>query len=169
MRNRWRTVMKNMVVAAAASVLALSSAALAQNPGQPVTRAQISAQVDAAFATADKNHDGNLSLAELQELQNSELETVQAALRARVEAQFKALDTNKDGQLSLAEFSVATPNVKVNETPQQVLEKFDANKDGKVTAEEFRAPRIAAFNKADLNHDGTLTPAELQAASTGKK
>jgi Ca2+-binding EF-hand superfamily protein len=104
----------------------------------------------------------------MQALQDSELKTVQTALRNRVQAQFRALDTNKDGQLSLAEFSAATPNVKVNESPQQLIEKLDTNKDGKVSAEEFRAPRMANFNKADLNHDGTLSPAEIQAAA-GKK
>ena len=162
--------MRSLVLVAATSVLALSSAALGQTAPKPVTRAQATAQLDAAFSAADKNHDGSLSLAEMQALQASELQTVQNALRARVQAQFKALDTNKDGQLSLAEFSAMTPNVKVNETPQQVLQKLDSNHDGKVSAAEFRAPRLAVFDRADTNHDGVITPAEAQAAaSPGKK
>jgi Ca2+-binding EF-hand superfamily protein len=168
MGNRWRAFMKSLAFAAALSVFILGSTALAQTALKPVTRAEVSAQLDSAFAAADKNHDGNLSVGEMQELQNSELQTVQTALRNRVQAQFKALDTNKDGQLSLAEFSAATPSVKVNETPQQLIQNLDTNKDGKVSADEFKAPRIANFNKADLNHDGTVTPAEMQAA-TGKK
>lgn len=160
--------MKVLVFAVAASVLALGSAAFAQTALKPVTRAQVSAQLDGAFAAADKNHDGTLSAGEMQALQARELQAVQQALRNRVQAQFKALDTNKDGQLSLAEFSATTPNVKVNETPQQLLQKLDTNKDGKVSADEFKAPRLANFNRADLNHDGTLTPAEMQAAA-GKK
>ena len=161
--------MRCPVLAAATSLLALSSAAFGQNAPKPVTRAEATAQLDAAFSTADKNHDGTLSLAEMQALQVSELQTVQNALRNRIQAQFKALDTNKDGQLSLAEFSATTPNVKVNETPQQLLQKMDTNHDGKVSAAEFRAPRLAVFDRADTNHDGIITPAEAQAAATGKK
>jgi len=160
--------MKSLVLAAPASLFLLASAAIAQAP-QPVTRAQLSGQIDTAFAAADKNHDGSLSIAEMQQLQTTELETVQKALRQRVEAQFQALDTNKDGQLSVAEFSAMTPNVKVNETPEQLIQKMDSNHDGKISAAEFRAPRLAVFDRADLNHDGIVTPAEAQAASTGKK
>jgi len=156
-----------MVLAAAASVL-LGSSALAQNAPQSVTRAAIAAQVDGAFAGADTNHDGSLNEAEIQALENSELQKVQASLRARVQAQFKALDTNKDGQLSLAEFSAMTPSVKVTESPAQVIQKLDSNHDGKISAAEFKAPRLAVFDRADTNHDGVVTPAEAQAAA-GKK
>ena len=159
--------MKSLILAAPASLFVLASAAFAQAP-QPVTRAQVTAQIDAAFAATDKNHDGSLSAEEMQQLQTTELENVQKALRQRVEAQFKALDTNKDGQLSLAEFSAMTPNVKVNETPAQVIQKLDSNHDGKISAAEFRAPRMVLFDKADANHDGIVTPAEAQAASQKK-
>jgi len=36
------------------------------------------------------------------------------------------------------------------------------------SAQEFRAPEIAKFNKIDANRDGTVSPAEIQAV-TGKK
>jgi Ca2+-binding EF-hand superfamily protein len=159
--------MTSRVLAAAVSIL-LGSAALAQNAPQPVSRATVAAQADSGFAAADTNHDGSLNMAEVQALENSELQKVQAALRARAQAQFKALDTNKDGQLSLAEFSAALPTVKVAETPAQVIQKIDTNHDGKISAAEFKAPRLAVFDRADTNHDGTLTPAEAQAAA-GKK
>ena len=157
------------LVLAAAWLVALGSAAFAQTAPKSVTRTEATAQLDAAFNAADKNHDGTLTLVEMQALQASELQTVQNALRVRVEAQFKALDTNKDGTLSLAEFSATTPNVKINETPQQLLQKMDSNHDGKVSAAEFRAPRLAVFDRADTNHDGVITPAEAQAAAAGGK
>ena len=34
---------------------------------------------------------------------------------------------------------------------------------------EFRAPRLAVFDRADTNHDGVITPAEAQAAAAGGK
>ena len=44
------------------------------------------------------------------------------------------------------------------------LATFDKNHDGKVTVDEFRASRLAMFDKLDTNHDGTITAAERQAA-----
>jgi hypothetical protein len=55
------------------------------------------------------------------------------------------------------------PNVQSRQTPQQVLGALDSNKDGKVSLQEYEAPPLASFNKADTNHDGTLTPQEVQA------
>jgi hypothetical protein len=46
---------------------------------------------------------------------------------------------------------------------------LDKNRDGKVSADEFKSPRLAAFNKADTNHDGILSVQEQQAAAAGKK
>jgi EF-hand domain pair/EF hand len=148
-----------------AAAVALGSPAYAQQQApKPVTRAAVAGQLDGAFAAADANHDGSLSVAEIQALEDKELQQVQANLRARAQAQFKTLDTNKDGQLSLQEFSAATPSVKANETGAQLLQKLDANHDGKVSAAEFRTPRLGQFDKVDLNHDGTVTPDEERRA-----
>ena len=50
---------------------------------------------------------------------------------------------------------------------EQMLQQFDTNHDGKVSAAEFSAPRLRQFDAADTNHDGIVTPAE--AAAAGKK
>ena len=50
-------------------------------------------------------------------------------------------------------------------TPSRSCSKLDTNHDGKISVEEFRAPRVAAFNRADTNHDGVLTAQEQQAAA----
>ena len=52
----------------------------------------------------------------------------------------------------------ATPN------GAAIVTKLDANKDGKVSADEYRAPVLGTFDRADTNKDGTLSPAERQAA-----
>lgn len=161
-------MLKTMIPAATA-MLALAAPSLAQQRApQAVTRAAVASKLDNAFAAADTNHDGSLSAAEVQALEDKELQQVQANLRARALAQFKALDTNKDGQLSLQEFSASIPTVKANETGAQLLQKLDANHDGKVTAAEFRAPRLQQFDRVDLNHDGIVTPEEERRASGQK-
>ena len=61
--------MRVLVLAAAAPIVALASAAQAQNAPQPVTRSAMSAQLDGAFTAADTNHDGSPNLAGLQALE----------------------------------------------------------------------------------------------------
>jgi Ca2+-binding EF-hand superfamily protein len=133
-----------------------------------VTRAEYIARIDQAFASLDTNHDGFLSVAEVQAEQNKELERIRAAVQAKLRAAFNQLDTNKDGQLSWAEFSVQAAGIKANGTPEQLLQKLDTNHDGKVSPAEFRAPKLPGFDKADLNHDGTVTPDEERRAASQK-
>jgi Ca2+-binding EF-hand superfamily protein len=154
------------------AALSLASPVAAQQQGsaqpKPVSRSAVAAKLDGAFAAADTNHDGFLSVAEVQALENSELQKVQAALRARTAAQFKALDTNKDGVLSFQEFAAATPSVKAHDTPATLLQKWDTNRDGKISAAEYRAPTLARFDSVDLNHDGIVTPDEERRATSQK-
>jgi hypothetical protein len=44
---------------------------------------------------------------------------------------------------------------------QQQVERFDKNKDGKVTVEEYLAPARESFKVADTNGDGNVTTEEL--------
>ena len=59
--------------------------------------------------------------------------------------------------------------MKADETPDQLFTELDTNKDGKISAEEFRAPKLAQFNAVDLNHDGVVTADELRRAAAGQK
>ena len=152
----------------AIALLTVAAPAFAQNAPKPIPRSEYIKNLDNRFAGMDANHDGTITLAELTAQQQRELEMAKQRLQQQIQARFNQLDTNKNGQLSLQEFLAATPPIRTNETPQDLLQRFDANRDGKVTLEEFRAPEVAKFNKIDTNHDGTVTPAELQAAA-GKK
>lgn len=163
----WRdAVVRSFVLGVAVSISAIAPATAAQpsaNAGpRPVSRAELIKTLDAKFAAADTDHDGSLSLAEIQAAEARDLQAAQARRKAQIEAEFRRLDTNKDGQLSLAEFSAAIPDVRASETPQQILQRYDANHDGKVSPEEFRSPQLRAFDAADLNHDGVVTPDELR-------
>jgi hypothetical protein len=41
-----------------------------------------------------------------------------------------------------------------------MFEDADANRDGRVSLAEAQAMALAHFDKADLNHDGKITPEE---------
>ncbi len=159
-------MVKSFVPAVAVSLAALASAAAAQqNPGagpRPVARTDLIKTMDAKFAAVDTNHDGFLSVAEVQAAQERDLQAAEARRKAQIEAEFRRLDTNKDGQLSLAEFSAAVPDIRPTQTPQQVLQNYDTNHDGKISPQEFRAPQLRTFDAADVNHDGVVSPDELK-------
>jgi Ca2+-binding EF-hand superfamily protein len=156
----------------AAIALALPAAAFAQTkPAAPaaqapqsMSKADFLKQVDARFAAIDTNHDGSVTKDEVAAMQAKALAEAQAAEQKSIEADFKKLDTNKDNSLSLAEFKAAAPSLRPRQTPDQMLAELDSNKDGKVTAAEYRSNPVASFDKADANHDGTLTAQELAAS-----
>jgi len=131
---------------------------------KPVTRATVIQDLDTTFKAVDTNHDGVLDKNEMAAAQTAALQQRTAREQQRAGAEFTKLDTNKDGQLSKAEFLAALQPVRARETPDQMVAQLDANKDGKVSVEEYRAPRLAGFDKLDANHDGTVSPQEIQAA-----
>ena len=147
----------------AAPAAAPATAPAAAAP-KPVTRAELLASTKTRFGEMDTNHDGVLDSAEVAAAQQREIDQATAAEQQRAAAEFAALDTNHDGQLSKAEFMGAIPAVKANQTPQQIVGAFDGNKDGKISLEEYQARPLASFNRVDTNHDGTISPQELEAA-----
>ena len=131
---------------------------------KPVTRAQFLANYQARFNAADSNHDGVLDSSEIAAAQQKQLQAARARQQHELEAEFNRLDTNHDGQLSKAEFMAAARPITLRETPQQVIAAMDSNKDGKITLQEYETGPLANFNKVDANHDGIVTPQEVQAA-----
>jgi Ca2+-binding EF-hand superfamily protein len=158
--------------AAALAALALTaSPAAAQTKPAPAaqapqqqSRAEFAKNVDAAFAVADVNKDGFVTRNEIESMQTKELQALKAAQQQRLQDEFKKLDTDKNGSISLAEFgAVVRPLPAVQ--PDAPIAQLDTNKDGKIGRDEYRAPKLASFDKADANHDGTLTIQEVQAAA----
>ena len=156
---------------AALMLAATPVAALAAQPAgksdveQPVTKAQIDAKLDADFADMDANHDGKVDAAEIDARLLKSAEAKLEVIKKERDAAFARLDVNGDGNISRAEFDekAKLPTIKKPDaTP--FLAEFDANKDGEITQEEFRAPTLANFAKMDLNHDGTVTPSEAKSA-----
>jgi Ca2+-binding EF-hand superfamily protein len=155
--------MRPITLAAAAALLGVGSAALAQSP-KPLAKTDFVKSIDARFNTMDTNHDGVVTKAELAAELQRELDQARSLTTQKLRQQFQQLDTNKDGQLSFAEFSGVIGNIHSAETPDQKLQELDTNHDGKISAAEYRAPELARFNKVDTNHDGVISQAEIDAA-----
>ena len=153
----------------AALVAAIPGAALAQSTAAPaaeaVTRASISARLDADYADLDSDTDGKASRAEIEKRIADETAEDLATVTKRRDEAFKKIDANGDGQISKSEYEAGVPLPKVPPVDAApMLARFDSDKDGAVSVAEFRAPTLTIFDKMDTNKDGTLSPAEQQAA-----
>jgi hypothetical protein len=154
--------------------------------GADVTRAQVIQRSDAVFARLDANLDGRFTREEAQALG----EQRRAQMQTRM---FERLDANHDGQVSREEFAQAHrgpgprgpggggpmadrgpdgppppggPGMRRFRHGPGAGMRMGARLFGDagfVTAEQFRARALERFDRADTNHDGTLTAAERQA------
>jgi hypothetical protein len=131
---------------------------------KPITKAEISAKLDADYADMDADKDGKVTAAEIDARLVKSAEAQIGELKKEREAAFAKLDTNSDGNISRAEFDerYKLPTIKQPDA-KPFLDRFDANKDGAITLDEFRGPTLANFADMDANHDGTVTPAEANA------
>jgi hypothetical protein len=145
---------------------AVQAAAPAAAAPKTPTRADIVRNSQASFTEVDANKDGSLSKAEVDAAQARNQERARTQIAQRVEQEFTRLDTDKNGQLSRVEFRGAAPAVRANPgAGAAVIQRLDANKDGKISAEEFSAPLLAGFDRVDTDKNGTISDAERKAAS----
>ncbi|MEP7098536.1 MAG: hypothetical protein ABI748_12800, partial [Dokdonella sp.] len=107
--------------------LALVPAAMAQN----ATPQRAAAPAGDRFSVLDTNHDGSLSLPELQ------------AVKSPIVPQFVRLDKNNDGKLQRNEVAMfpafSPPRAQAQQAGEQQmlwLGDLDANHDGRITAAE---------------------------------
>jgi Ca2+-binding EF-hand superfamily protein len=165
----------SLLALGAAPALATAAPAAAPATGakpaaQPQNRTTIQKGLDANFKAIDTNGDGALNAPELAAAEGKIQQQRLGALRGRVDAEFTKLDTNKDGVLSKAEFMAAAPQAPATApNGAAIVSQLDKNKDGKVTADEYRNPVLARFDSIDTNHDGVLSDAERKAAAASKK
>jgi len=95
---------------------------------------------------ADTNADGLISRSE-------------AASLPRLAQRFDAIDANKDGQVSFEELRAARGKHRHGGH----FKRMDTDGDGKVSRTEALSAAEAAFNRADANSDGFVTPEEMRA------
>jgi len=152
--------MNKMMIASVAALLATSSLAFAHGDGKGlarfdrdsngvVTRSEMRTAEGERFDKIDTNHDGKLTVDE-----------IQAAHREAAAKHFAAKDTDKDGKLSRAE---------VAKMPDPMFARLDANHDGFLTPEELAQGHHGHGNKgfghADTNGDGAISRDEALARS----
>ncbi|MFM8543359.1 MAG: EF-hand domain-containing protein [Chakrabartia sp.] len=128
----------------------------------PMARADVTALVQAQFATLDANKDGAIT--------RDEIAAHQAAQRKEMQDRmFADMDANKDGAISRGEFDAHHKDMAGHMMmggaggmmgEGQMFDMADANKDGKVTEPEALTSALARFDRADTNKDGKITPDE---------
>ena len=169
--------MKFVKFAALALATAIPAAAMAAQPEakdeakaeataeapKAVTRAEISDKLDADYADMDADKDGKVTAAEIDTRLVKSAEAKIEEYKKERDAAFAKLDLNGDGNISRTEFDekAKLPTMKQPDAAP-FLARFDANKDGAITLEEFRGPTLANFTRLDINKDGTISPAEAE-------
>jgi Ca2+-binding EF-hand superfamily protein len=124
------------------------------------------------FARLDTNNDGKITQAEAEAVRNARIAAKGGkpakANGAAFGGLFAKADANKDGAITRAEFDSAAAQMHARMEQAgmkhggsgQMFETADANKDGRVSLTEVQQAALQHFDRADLNHDGTLTPEE---------
>lgn len=140
-----------------------------------LSKAELTAALEARFARLDVDHDGVLTQKDRD-----------AMRQQRLDARFVAMDTDKNGQVSKAEFAAAHAahaekrdemgkgkdgrhwGDRDDRGPGKGMMRGpgggDANQNGTVTKAEFMAGPLAMFDKADTNKDGVVSAEEMKAA-----
>ncbi|WP_300112054.1 calcium-binding protein [Sphingobium sp.] len=144
------------------------------NKDGKISKAELTAALDARFARMDVDKDGQLTS------KDRDLKRQQ-----RMDERFARLDTDKNGQLSKAELAAGQQaradkraEMGKGEGGRHMGKRHhrgmmghggkggamgDANKDGTVTKAEFTAGALAMFDRADSNKDGYVTADEMKA------
>jgi hypothetical protein len=142
----------------AAALLGTPAAAFAQAAApQSVSKADYLAGTQRDFVEIDADKNGTVTTAEVNAARDRAVATLAAR---RAEAMFAELDSDKNGSLNQAEFAkLVKPAGKLPPSP---IMGFDTNKDGRITAAEYKAGTEARFARLDANKDGLVTEAEMK-------
>ena len=135
----------------------------------------------AMFARLDANKDGKITQAEADAAHNARAQAKGGA-PAKAHAAgglFARLDANKDSMITRAEFDAAAAQMHARMEQagmhsgggfgEHMLATADLNKDGKVSTAEMQQMALQHFDKADVNHDGKLTPDERKQSRPAKR
>lgn len=138
------TVFISLITAAAVAVAGGAALARSGHHGAPIS-----------FEALDTDADGQITKAEMA--------AHSAARRAQA-------DTDGDGFLTLSEIEAAGAE-RASARAGKMMERLDANADGKLSAEEMQRPdRVARrFDRVDADGDGAITKAEFDAAQARAK
>lgn len=94
-----------------------------------------------------------------------------AQFQMRQRRRMMKADTDHDGRISLAEWTAwreAHPGPHGGHgDPARQFSRLDLNHDGYITPDEIDAMSARRFARMDANHDGTVTPDEREAMGAG--
>ena len=117
----------------------------AEAPGQPAARAEQAADfAGALFRLVDSDDNGEMSVAEIDAFSHK----------------LSSADRDGDGKVTREE-ARETFSERAEQRGERFMERFDADKNGRVTREEFTG-RPEAFERMDSDGDGVVTAEELQ-------
>ena len=129
-----------------------------------LTRAELLAQVDAKFAKADTDRNGQLSEAERKAAHEAMRAEMKTRMQARKTEMLGKYDANKDGKLDTAErqamrqaFLADHPEMaaKRKEMRDQRFSRMDTDKNGQISRSEFDAARGQGFEgRGGPGHEG---------------
>lgn len=77
------------------------------------------------------------------------------------ERRFETLDTDGDGTLSTAELDAFAAQ-RAREIRERFVERLDANDDGVISEQEFKAPAERRFSRLDADSDGAIERNEMR-------
>lgn len=98
----------------------------------------------------------------------------QEAMDANTRARFARMDANSDGALDAAEIEAKLAQRagkrgnRAERMGERRLRRFDADRDGKVTRDEFSKHVRDRFARLDLNNDARITDADLPPVMRGR-
>ena len=151
---------------AAALLASMSALAIAQEPAKPdedkpVTRIELSNRLDADYADLDSNKDGKVDAAEINARLLKGAQADLEIIRKERDAAFAKYDSDGNGSITKAEYEAHAklPTIKEPDA-KPFLDRFDADKDGTISKDEFRSPTLSNFERLDKDKDGILSVAE---------
>lgn len=140
------------------ALLLVTFAGCANDESQPSSphRDEHMARGEQLFTELDKDKSGSLSAAEVANLEGP---------AKMLEVHFAEIDANDDGLVTHDELRAAMEqhHADMESHHADVLQRFDADGDGQLSATERQTAHRALFDQADTDHDGKLSTGELQA------
>ncbi|HEU4969816.1 hypothetical protein [Sphingomonas sp.] len=131
---------------------------MGDHPTGDMTRAQVVAMANAHFDRMDLNKDGRLDRADRE------------AMHAKMAADmFDRTDANHDGTISRDEWNagaakLAAMHGRGRPMMRHMAMMADADGDRAISRDEFQKRALEHFDRADANHDGTISAAEREQA-----
>jgi Ca2+-binding EF-hand superfamily protein len=133
---------------------------MGDHPTGDMTRAQVVAMANAHFDRMDLNKDGRLDRADRE------------AMHAKMAADmFDSTDANHDGTISRDEWNAGAAKLAAMHgrgrpmmRHMAMMADADADGDRAISRDEFQKRALEHFDRADANHDGTISAAEREQA-----